>query len=529
MPASRPNSRPTRTLSPARSKRSAIGVRPARRPDARQPSCAFSTKATAAAPCCGPPWSACATRRRPASIDRLYVHSPDRLARKYAYQVLLLDELRRRGVEVVFLNRDIGRSPEDDLLLQVQGMVAEYERAKILERSRRGKLHAARGGSVNVWGGSVRLSLCRQAEGGGEASLRDSSRNRRAVVRQIFAWVGRGRCSIGEVCRRLQQQGVPSPKGKTSWDRTTVWGMLRNPAYVRARPTSARPGSANARPRLRPPAGAARAAASALLDLTRLPAADQVVIAVPATGGRPALFAAVAEQLAENRNASGSQASAGPVTCCKVWWSASAAAMRSTASRSAGRLGQGHRALRLLSLHRHGCLSLWGPADLPQRAVRTDVLERPCGTMCVPCWPTRSDSARSMNAGAERPTGEEKAEVARLQSRIQTAKRGIARLIDGYEEGLLDKSEFEPRIRRAKERLGKLEGERADADEAGDGGAELQRSIGHLHGFAERVQEGFARGGLGNAAWRFFGPWSSGSRSDGGGAHRLQGGPPPFC
>lgn len=62
-------------------------------------------------------------------IERLYVHSPDRLARKYAYQVLLVDELQRAGVEVIFLNRELGRSPEDDLLLQVQGMVAEYERA----------------------------------------------------------------------------------------------------------------------------------------------------------------------------------------------------------------------------------------------------------------------------------------------------------------------------------------------------------------------------------------------------------------
>src|SRR6516165_4237227 len=67
------------------------------------------------------------------ALDRLYVHSPDRLARKYAYQVLLLDELHRAGVEVVFLNRELGRTPEDDLLLQVQGMMAEYERAKIID------------------------------------------------------------------------------------------------------------------------------------------------------------------------------------------------------------------------------------------------------------------------------------------------------------------------------------------------------------------------------------------------------------
>ena len=84
------------------------------------------------------------------AFERLYVHSPDRLARKYAYQVLLIDEWRRCGVEVVFLNHPPGHSPEEHLLLQVQGMVAEYERAKIMERCRRGKLHAAKRGSISV-------------------------------------------------------------------------------------------------------------------------------------------------------------------------------------------------------------------------------------------------------------------------------------------------------------------------------------------------------------------------------------------
>jgi site-specific DNA recombinase len=64
-------------------------------------------------------------------VERLSVHSPDRLARQYAYQVLLLDEFQRAGVEVSFLNRALGRRPEDELLLQVQGMVAESERAQI--------------------------------------------------------------------------------------------------------------------------------------------------------------------------------------------------------------------------------------------------------------------------------------------------------------------------------------------------------------------------------------------------------------
>lgn len=78
------------------------------------------------------------------AIDCLYVHSPDRLARKYAYQVLLLDEFQRCGVEVIFLNHPVGQTPEEDLLLQVQGMVAEYERARFLNAAAAGSctLHA---------------------------------------------------------------------------------------------------------------------------------------------------------------------------------------------------------------------------------------------------------------------------------------------------------------------------------------------------------------------------------------------------
>src|SRR5262245_46841338 len=74
----------------------------------------------------------------------------ERLARQYAYQVLLVDEVRRAGVAIICLNHALGHSPEDDLLLQVQGMIAEYERAKIIERHRRRKPHAAHGGPVHA-------------------------------------------------------------------------------------------------------------------------------------------------------------------------------------------------------------------------------------------------------------------------------------------------------------------------------------------------------------------------------------------
>src|SRR5207253_9463664 len=87
-------------------------------------------------------------------IAAVLIYSPDRLSRKYAYQVLLSEELWRCGVELIFLKAPAGATPEDQLLVQFQGMIAEYERAQIAERSRRGKRHRAQQGSINVLSGA---------------------------------------------------------------------------------------------------------------------------------------------------------------------------------------------------------------------------------------------------------------------------------------------------------------------------------------------------------------------------------------
>jgi site-specific DNA recombinase len=87
-------------------------------------------------------------------VAKVYVLSPDRLSRKSAHQILLIEEMKRLGVDFSFVNRQIGDTPEDQMLLQIQGIVAEYEREKIIERSRRGKLYAAKCGKVNVLGGA---------------------------------------------------------------------------------------------------------------------------------------------------------------------------------------------------------------------------------------------------------------------------------------------------------------------------------------------------------------------------------------
>src|SRR5579864_3597858 len=87
-------------------------------------------------------------------IQVVLAYAPDRLSRKYAYQFLVIEEFARHGVETMFVKSPQGERPEDQLLVQFQGMIAEYERAQILERSRRGKRHRAHSGEVSVMSGA---------------------------------------------------------------------------------------------------------------------------------------------------------------------------------------------------------------------------------------------------------------------------------------------------------------------------------------------------------------------------------------
>lgn len=164
-------------------------------------------------------------------MDRLYVLSPDRLSRKYAHQVLLMEEFSASGVELVFLNLAIGTSPEEELLLQMQGMISEYERAKLMERNRRGKLHGAKRGSINVLANApFGYRYIRKQDGLPAPYLIDLVPA--AAIKNNFHWIGVERLSIGEVVRRLDEAGIKTHTGKAHWDRSVVWGMLQNPAYM---------------------------------------------------------------------------------------------------------------------------------------------------------------------------------------------------------------------------------------------------------------------------------------------------------
>ncbi len=164
-------------------------------------------------------------------VQTVLVYGPDRLSRKYAYQVLLLEEFSRQGVETVFLQGISAQTPEERLLVQFQGMIAEYERAQIAERSRRGKRYRAKTGCVNVLSGApYGYRYVKKNEATDACYLVDEAQA--AAVREVFAWYTVEGLSIGGIARRLNERGVPTRFGKSLWERSKVWAMLRNPAYA---------------------------------------------------------------------------------------------------------------------------------------------------------------------------------------------------------------------------------------------------------------------------------------------------------
>ena len=164
-------------------------------------------------------------------VDVVLCYSPDRLARKFAYQALLIEEFARAGTRVEFVKGPRGDSPEDQLLVQFQGMFAEYEKAQILERYRRGKAHRARIGSVNVLSGApFGYRYVRKNDHAG--ACYEIVDHEAALVAELFRRYADDGASIADLTRWLTDSGTSTRTGKCRWDRSVIWGMLRNPAYT---------------------------------------------------------------------------------------------------------------------------------------------------------------------------------------------------------------------------------------------------------------------------------------------------------
>jgi site-specific DNA recombinase len=421
-------------------------------------------------------------------IERVYVLAPDRLARRYAHQVLLMEEFRRAGTEVIFLNHAIGGTAEDDLLLQVQGVIAEYERSKILERSRRGRRHAAQSGLVSAFTTSpYGYRYVPKALGGGVARFEVVPEEAR-VVRLIFAWIGLERVSLREVCRRLQQAGVVTRRGSTHWYASTLCGMLANPAYIghalygHVRYVSGSP------KRLRPLRGHPYRRPCVRV---KVPREDGIEVPVPALVD-PAVFEVAQRQLQENRRRK-RESRTGPrwllqgLTVCRrcgyAYYGKTASPSKRDSSKS------------VYCYYR--CIGTDGSrfdghavCDNPQ--IRGDVLEQAV-------W----ERVRALLENPDRVAGEYRRRLAQpqahanrsedvlqLERQIARLERGIGRLIDSYAEGVLEPDEFQPRITGLKARRGRLEEQRQAAVEEAEAERELTLMIGRLEEFAARVRDG---------------------------------------
>ncbi len=164
-------------------------------------------------------------------IEAVWCLSPDRLARVYAYQVIVLDELARCGVTVLFHDTPpLNNDPQTHLLTQVQGVIAEYERAKIAERYRRGKLWRSRAGEVIAW--KCSYGHRRIPRSASQAAHLEVYEPEASVVRGIFQDYVHHNVSIRQLTRRLNDDDIASPSGKDVWGCSTIGRLLRNEAYI---------------------------------------------------------------------------------------------------------------------------------------------------------------------------------------------------------------------------------------------------------------------------------------------------------
>jgi site-specific DNA recombinase len=377
-------------------------------------------------------------------IEAVLVYAPDRLSRKYAYQILLIEELARHGVETVFLKAPQGVTAEDQLLVQFQGMIAEYERAQILERSRRGKRHRAREGQVNVLSGApYGYRYVRKSD---DAAARyEIIATEADIVRTVYNRYVVAGMSIGAITRLLNERGVATRKQISRWERSTVWAMLRNPAYkgtacfgkteTAARQRITRP------LRLR---GGINSRDSAHHERPR---ADWIEIAVPAIVDE-VTFARAQELLAQNKKLAPRRTITpsivqGLVSCSKCGY-----ALSRTSTRSSAR-----------NIHYYRCLGsdawrrLSGPVcDNPP--VRQDLLDDVVWTEVVRLLedPGLIQSELDRRLAAAKTADPAKQRERDLQRELARARKSMDRLLTAYQEDLLSLDELRRRMPELRQR-----------------------------------------------------------------------------
>ena len=367
-------------------------------------------------------------------FEGVWCLSADRLVRMYAYQVIVLDELSRHGVTVRFHDTpQIEDDPQARLLTQVQGVIAEYERAKIGERYRRGKLWRSRAGEVIAW--KVPYGYRRLPRAGERPAHLEVFEREAAVVRRIFDDYVRKDISMRQIAMGLNRDGIRSPTGRAVWSVSTIGRILRNEAYIgrvyynRTETVPQRRHAGKTRQVQRPRDQWIAIAVPAILDETLFEAAQRVSRDNSRWNPR--------------RAEPGHWLLRGLVKCGHCGVGVSCHKMR-------GRNGTFHR---YYYCHNHDPLRAGGEhRRCPERNIRADeldtfVFEQVRETLLCPEVLLAGEHALSAR---REPVADEllQAQLAKLQRKSDAANAEKRRLVDLYQAALIDRDEL---LRRSKE------------------------------------------------------------------------------
>jgi site-specific DNA recombinase len=400
-------------------------------------------------------------------IQVMLAYSPDRLSRKYAYQILLIEEFARHGVETMFVKSPQGDSAEDQLLVQFQGMIAEYERAQILERSRRGKRHRAQLGEVSVMSNApYGYRYIHKTDEAPAAYLIDEAEAR--VVRCVYEMYTVEGLSIGEITRRLNTEGIPTRKA-SRWERSVVWALLRNPAYRGLACFGKTRISARTRV-MRPQRRRGVITPSSTAGHER-PREEWIEIPVPALVTQES-FARAQQLLQQNKIRSRRRTIApsvvqGLVSCAKCGYAFSRTSTQTSARK----------------IHYYKCIGsdswrkLGGPVCDNGRFIRQELLDQIVWAEVISLLedPTLIQQELDRRLVAARASDPTRKREQSLQRELTHVSRGIERLLNAYQEGLLSIEQLRERMPMLRQRQQALSTElQAIADQTNDRAAFLR-------------------------------------------------------
>ncbi len=413
-------------------------------------------------------------------FDQIVVLSPDRLARKYAYQVLLLEELRRVGCEVVFLHHPITDDPNDQLLLQIQGAIAEYERAVLGERFRRGKLQKARGGQYLAGRAPYGYRYVHRREGvPGHLVVDDAEAE---LVRMPYAWLIEERMTIRQILKRLNFGPWRPRSGNRRWSPSTVHHILADPVYT---------GVAYAnRYRYVPPkkprqTRGPHAQENSCRQLK--PEEEWIPIPVPAIIDQETYERARA-QLARNATLSfrNNTKHSYLLRCLLTCGTCGLAMFGRTEKAATTRLER-----RYYTCHGKDCILSAREQPCPQRPVKAEELEKAVWDHVAQLLSDPSQLLAQFQSFAQAAVdGDEgeRAEAQKLQARIERLGREESRLIDAYQAEVIDLAELTQRRQQLAERRRALAEQQEQQARLRQERAHAQEVLEDLTAFCERIR-----------------------------------------